>query len=143
MDSEFEQRVRQQPMKPIPSGWRAEILSAARAVQSTPPAVRLAHDFWLSTISSRLSTLLWPHPKAWAALATVWLFIFVLNFSMRDSAPVVAGKISVPSPEVIVELKKQQRMFAELVGTYEAPDVDRRKIFSPKPRSERTEILVG
>jgi hypothetical protein len=43
----------------------------------------------------------------------------------------------------MVELKKQQRMFAELVGPRETVDVDRPRIFSPRPRSERVEILVG
>ena len=54
----------------------------------------------------------------------------------------MAKKSAPPSPEVMVELKKQQRMFAELVGSYEPADADRRKIFSPRPRSERAEILV-
>ncbi len=35
---------------------------------------------------------------------------------MRDTTPVVAEKSAPPSPEVIVELKQQQRLFAELVG---------------------------
>jgi len=43
---------------------------------------------------------------------------------------------------VLVELKKQQRMFAELVGTYEPMAAARRKIFLPRPRSERVEIMV-
>jgi hypothetical protein len=39
-------------------------------------------------------------------------------------------------------LKKQQRMLAELVGAAEPLDADRRKIFSPRPRSELAEILM-
>ena len=62
---------------------------------------------------------------------------------MRDASPMMAKKSAPPSPEVMVELRKQQRMFAELVGSREAPDTDRPKIFSPKPRSERAEVLVG
>jgi hypothetical protein len=65
-----------------------------------------------------------------------------VNFSIRDKSPVVTEKIAPPSPEVIVELKKQQRMFAELVGSREPLDVDRQKIFLPKPRSERVEIVT-
>ena len=61
---------------------------------------------------------------------------------MRDTAPRVAEKSVPPSPEVIVELKKQQLLFAELVGPREPLDADRRKIFSPKPRSECGETLM-
>jgi hypothetical protein len=41
-----------------------------------------------------------------------------------------------------VELRKQQRLFAELVGAREPLDADQRKLFSPKPRSECGEILL-
>jgi len=61
---------------------------------------------------------------------------------MRDTSPRVAEKSAPPSPEVIVELKKQQLLFAELVGLREPLDADRQKIFLPKPRSERVEILM-
>ena len=139
---EFEKRLQRQPLRQAPCEWRAEILAAARDAQaSCHPSPATRHG-WLATFNRQLSILLWPHPKAWAGLAAVWIFIFAVNFSMRDNSPRLAEKSAPPSPEVMVELKKQQRMFAELVGSYEAPDADRRKIFSPKPRSERTEILV-
>jgi hypothetical protein len=137
---QFERRLRCQTMREVPREWRAEILSAAG--RGSKAESRAQADRWPSTLVTRLSTLLWPHPKAWAGLAAVWICIFVLNFSTRDRVPSVAQKISAPSPEMIVELKKQQRMFAELVGTLETPDADRQKIFSPKPRSERVEILM-
>jgi len=139
---QFERRLSRQPLRQVPHKWRAEIMRAARDVQPAchaSPVTR--HSF--STFNHQLSTLLWPHPKAWAGLAAVWIFIFVLNFSMRDKSPVVAEKTSPPSPEVMVELKKQQRMFAELMGVSEpVSDADRQKVLSPKPRSERVEILT-
>jgi hypothetical protein len=136
---QFESRLSRLPLRKIPGEWRGEILAAANFCLS-PPVTRRS---FLSTFNHQLSTLLWPHPKAWAGLAAVWVFIFALNFSMRDSSPRLAAKSAPPSPEVMVELKQQQRMFAELVGSYEAPDADRRKIFPPKPHSERVEILAG
>lgn len=132
---QFEQRLGRQPLKSIPAEWRAEILTAARAAQPS-------RHVWLSTLNSQLSTVFWPHPKAWAGLATVWVFIFALNFSMRDTSPRVAEKSAPPSPEVMVELKKQQLLFAELVGPRELSDADRQKLFAPKPRSECVEILA-
>jgi hypothetical protein len=139
---EFEKRLQRQPLRQAPCEWRAEILTAARDAQTVRHASRITHHSWLSTFNHQLSTLFWPHPKAWAGLAAVWIFIFAVNFPLRDPSPRMAEKSAPPSPEVIVELKKQQRMFAELVGSYESPDADRRKVFSPRPRSERVEIVT-
>ena len=143
MNDDFEQHLRRQPLRPVPGEWRGEILAAARAAQPSFQSSPVARSSWLSTLNTRLSTIFWPHPKAWAGLAAVWVFILLLNFSMRDKSPVLAEKSLPPSPEVVAQLQKQQRMFAELVGLNEPHDVDRNKTASPKPRSERVEILVG
>jgi hypothetical protein len=140
---QFEQRLSCQPLRPVPGDWRGEILSAARDAQTSRHLSPVARHSWLSTINHQLSTLFWPHPKAWAGLAAVWIFILAVNFSMRDSSPRLAEKSAPPSPEVIVELKKQQRMFAELVGPREASDADRPRIFKPQPRGGRVEILAA
>jgi hypothetical protein len=137
---QFERRLSCQPVRKIPGEWRSEILAACR---ESKVEGRESEQFKPSTLIARLSTIFWPHPKAWAGLAAVWIFIFALNFSMRDNSPRIAEKSAPPSPEVIVELKKQQRMFAELMGSRETPDADRQKIFLPKPRSERVEILMA
>jgi hypothetical protein len=140
---DFEQRLQRQPLRQIPTEWRQEILSPARDAQTSSRPANVARRSWLSTINHQLSALLWPHPKAWAGLAAVWILIFCVDFSMRDKAAVMAEKSSPPSPEMIAELKKQQRMYAELMGVSEpASDADQQKILSPKPRSERVEILL-
>jgi hypothetical protein len=134
--NEFEQKLSRQPLRQVPAEWRKEILAAAR-----PDLRHAPRTSFLSTINSQLSTLFWPHPKVWAGLAAIWVFIFLLNFSMRDKAPMVAERTAPPSPEVIAELKQQQRMFAELIGSTEARVADRQKMYSPKPHSESAEIL--
>ena len=83
----------------------------------------------------------WPHPKAWAGLAAVWILIFAVDFSVRDKSPVMAEKAAPPSPEVIVELKQQQRMLAELIGSSQAREAELPR-YLPQPRSERVEILM-
>ena len=86
--------------------------------------------------------LIWPSRRIWAGLAAVWILIFCMDFSMRDTAPVVAEKAAPPSPEVIVELKQQQRMLAELIGAGQAREAEPVKLFLPQPRSERVEVLM-
>jgi hypothetical protein len=136
---QFENRLRRQPMRKIPGEWRGKILVACRGSRVES---RAQESRWISTLAFRLSTVLWPHPKAWAGLAAIWILIFAVNFSVRDTSPGIAEKSAPLSPEAIVELKKQQLLFAELMGSRGTPDVDRQKISPTKPRSERTEILM-
>ncbi len=155
MDSEFEQRLRRQPLKPLPGEWRADILAAVAAEvnrrQEVSRECDVSREFtfaatphsWLSTLNHLLSTLLWPHPKAWAGLAAVWLVILALNFSMRDTGPVVAKKFTPPSPAVMAELRQQQRLLTELIGSAEMGVADRQRVLFPKPRSERAEMLAA
>ena len=137
---DFEQRLQRQPLRQIPAEWRAEILREGRraAVHGIADAgTSLPKLNWRTA----LANLFWPHPKAWAGLAAVWILIFCLDFSMRDTAPVVAEKSAPPSPEVIVELRLQQRMLAELIGADQASDAEPSK-YLPQPRSERVDILM-
>jgi hypothetical protein len=134
----FEQKLQRQPLRQVPAEWRGEILAAATSCHSS----RVTCLSFLSTLNAQLSTLLWPHPRAWAGLAAIWILILVVNFSMRDKTPVSAEKSSSPSPEVIVELRQQQRLLAELIGPRDIRDADRSKSFVPQPRSERAEIVA-
>ena len=134
---QFERRLNRQPLREIPGEWRAEILAAAERASHPEPRAS-----FLSTLNQQLSNVLWPNPKAWAGLAAVWFLILAMNFSVRDASPGLVAKSAPPSPEAMVELKNQQRMFAELVGENKAPAADRRKIFSPRPRSERVTIVT-
>jgi|SRR5208282_3922193 len=143
----FEQKLQRQPLRQIPGEWREEILVAADVNRRNRPVREFtfaATTFrrLLSTLNHQLSTLLWPHPKAWAGLAAIWILIFAVDFSLRDKTPVMAEKSAPPSPEVIVELRQQQRMLAELIGPRDEHDADRSKSFVPQPRSERAEIVA-
>jgi len=143
---DFEQKLQRQPLRQIPGEWREEILREGRC--AAVPEIRDADTAslpkwsWLSTINHQLSTLLWPHPKAWAGLAAVWFLILTVDFSLRDKTPVMAEKTAPPSPEVIVELRQQQRLLAELIGSRDERDANRSKSFVPLPRSERAEFMT-
>ena len=135
--NEFEQRLRQVPLKASPPDWRAEILAAAQPVTPT-----VARDLPRRAVQPWWQTLFWPHPKAWGGLAAVWLIILGLQLSQRDDAPVRTEKSAPPSAETLVELRQQQRMLAELLGAHELPTADRPKTTSPQPHAQRSEIMA-
>ena len=137
---QFERRLSHQPLGQVPAEWRTEIVGRASSLSPSVKAKKIETGK-MPVLLLICRDLLWPHPRAWAGLAAVWIFIFVLNFSMRDTAPVMAERAAPPSPEVIVELKQQQRMLAELIGAGQAREAEVPR-FLPQPRSERVEIMM-
>ena len=137
----FEQRLSGQPLRRVPAEWREEILATAGRAASGER--RGQGRFEPSTLVSRLSTIFWPHPVAWAGLAAIWIFILGVDFSQRDGAPVFAESHSPPPVEIIVEVRQQQRLLAELLGPRETREAEQLRIFFPRPRSElHIEILT-
>jgi len=139
----FEQRLRRQPLRQVPPEWREGILRAAGETQSIRHATTAAEYSFLSNLNRRLASVLWPHPVAWAGLAAVWVFVSAVNYSIREPQPVVAEKVAPASPEVIAELRQQQRLFVELTGVNDSSDADRQKAFIPRPRSELVRLLAA
>lgn len=140
---DLEQKLSSQPLRSVPPEWRAEILSAASAAQPAHFASPVARRSFLSTINYHLSTLLWPNQKAWAGLAAVWVVILALNHSTQDGAPAGLAKNSEPpSPEMVVELKKQQKLYAELTGINEPKEADRPRETLNRPRTWRVEVVA-
>ena len=134
---QFENRLSRQPLREVPGEWRGEILVAADVNR------RKVREFtFAATVASGLRQIFWPAPAAWAALAAVWIFIFAVNFLMRDKTPVVAEKVLPPSPEVVAALRQQKILFAELIGSSDAREAEPPKFF-PRPRTERAEILAA
>jgi hypothetical protein len=129
---QFERRLSREPLREIPAEWREEILAAATSHHPLPVERRS----FLSTLNSQLSTILWPHPAAWASLAAVWIFIFAVDLSTRERTPTIAQR-NPPPVEVIVEMRQQQRLLAELIGLREVKEADRSESLTPRPRSER------
>lgn len=131
----FETRLQGLPGRQMPSAWRGEILCAARAA-----AGQRRPEFGVS-LRSRLEALLasifWPHPRAWAGLAAVWLVVFALSFASREPAPSGMAAQSVPpSPQLREMLKEQQQLLAELVEQDAPREASRGSSRPPQPRSE-------
>jgi hypothetical protein len=134
MNDEFEKKLRQQGLRPIPDEWRVEILRAART--ATPRRSPVDPPV------SWLSKLLWPCPQAWAGLAAAWVAIIVLNFSNRDtSSPIAVSQAAPPPPELVKAAREQRLELARLLEPSDTGVADRPKTSRPRPRSDlRAEI---
>jgi hypothetical protein len=139
---DLEQRMARQPRRPIPAEWREQILAAARQASGLAHTSRVMSHAprWrtvVSSLNSQLSALLWPSPRAWAGLATVWIAILGVHLATRDAAPApVAKQAAPPSRQLLQTLAEQKRLLAELLGPREMPAPVRPKPSPPRQRSE-------
>ena len=137
-EDQFEDHLRRQPPREVPAHWRSEILQAARAARSRPSA-RAPRPSLFSTLIAPLSTVFRPDPRAWAGLAAVWVVILALQFASHDPTEVVARNTPPPSPEMLLVLRQQKLLLAELVERAEPRVADRPKaVLPPRPRSDRS-----
>jgi hypothetical protein len=97
---------------------------------------------WRLFVENLWRELVLPKPRAWAAVATLWILILALKFSTHDGTPVVAKK-STLSPQVVAELKQQKAFFGELAGLPQLPGANPPKAVPPRPRSARNPEFSG
>jgi hypothetical protein len=130
---DFENQLKRQPLRPAPAAWRAEILEAARAAAFRAPGPEQDDagpfvPWWRAW--------LWPSPRAWAGLATVWLVILSIHAlpASRPTEMAHSPSPSPPSPGTNKSLLAQRR---ELVRLLEgSADTDSVPKPAPGPRSE-------
>jgi len=132
---DFEKQLQRQPLRPVPAAWRADILKAAHSASPASASQNRAPSF-LSTLNSRLSSLLWPCPQAWAGLAAVWLVILAVNYVNEDRSEVMAAKSPPPTPQMMMALQEQRKMLATLIEPYDESPAEPPKPFVPRPRGE-------
>jgi len=87
--------------------------------------------------------LIFPSRRIWSGLATIWIFIFIVNFSMRDHSQMTMVKSS-PTPEMVLAYRQQEKLLNELIGPAETQPAESPKVFTPRPSSRRQfEILAA
>jgi hypothetical protein len=117
---------------------RHEIIREGRRV--AVPKFRVADTATLPILIWR--ELVFPSRRIWTSLAAVWILIFIFNFSQRDKSELMAKKSPLPSPEMILAFRQQEKLLAELIGPNEPQSAEPPKTFLPRPSSERIEILI-
>ena len=87
--------------------------------------------------------LVFPSRRIWTGLTAVWLLLFIVNFSQRETVSSVTGQ-PVRSQAVMMSWQAQQRWMNELLADRSASlDTDQPKTFSPKPRTEKNESMMA
>ena len=82
------------------------------------------------TAATNILQALWrelylPNRRIWTGLAVIWILIFAVNFSQRNTVSSVTGK-PVRAPAVMMSWQTQQRLVAELLADRAImPDADR------------------
>jgi hypothetical protein len=130
--------ARHRTVEPKLDAIRREAVKAAADVNRRKQPVReLTFAAALASVI-RLSfrELVWPCRRTWAALAAVWITLFIFNASQRDKSELAARKLPPPSPEMILTFRQQEKLLAELIGPNEPQAAAPPKPFLPQPRSE-------
>ena len=115
---------------------RQSIVAMVAREQHPVPAIRttLFQTFWRE--------LVLPSRRIWAGFVTVWVLIFVINFSQRDNVNSVTGR-TVRSSEPAMSLQAQQRWMNELFADRALPpEVDRPRNSAPKPRTQTSQTVT-
>ena len=139
---EFEKRLAQQAPRKLPESWRNEILGAAMAGTNKGQVARTDSAPGFAEL---LAKLFWPHPRAWAGLAGVWVLILILNFAAagRADGPVSQQiAASAPREQLRQLLHQQEQLFAELLGQKPELALPRGDARPTRPRSERRREFV-
>jgi hypothetical protein len=136
--------ARHRAVEPKLDAIRREVVDAAADVNRRKQPVReLTFAAALANaIEVLFQELVWPCRRTWAALAVVWMALFIFNVSQQDKSELAARKLPPPSPEAIMAWRQQERLLAELIGPSAPGDAEQRKTFLPKPRTEIAEAVA-
>ena len=138
MNNHFEKRLQQVSQRQVPSGWRQEILTAAKRAETSGQTSVVPRPNLLVAFIDQLAVRLRPQRAAWAGLATVWIVIMLLNLSGGSDAT-TAMAASIPAAQARMALKQKQFLMVELAGRTETREVVQPQAVSPGPRSQRRE----
>ena len=129
MNSEFEKRLEQQPMRKVPADWRAEILRNAQAAGSlnSSPVTRQS---LLVPLRQLVLSIRWHL----AGISAAWLLIAVLNMDRPSPVMVTIAKANRSSSQELVKaLQENRRQIVELVEPQ-----NEEPVFTPPRRSQIT-----
>ena len=113
---------------------RVSAFPPADAPARQPFPVRAAFTLWRE--------LVLPCRRVWAGLAAVWFAILLLNYCDGGSPKMPAGQTAASAPEVLMVLREQKQIVAELINpALPPPPVSAPAPAVPGPRGERRSAI--
>jgi hypothetical protein len=114
----------------------------ARAIQSAGRPAASGNSKGDSASGGWWQEVIFPYRRIWMGLATVWVVLLAAHFSLQEQPRLPLARSSTATQQMVVAFKDRQAVLAELLADHTLPrEADRPRIFSPKPRSERVDIL--
>ena len=104
--NDLEQQLGRQEFKGVPAAWRDGILRAAASAQKRASQDNSSAPWWRA--------LLWPAPRAWAALAAGWVLVALIQLTMPSMGSSSVAPATVTSAGAVEAWREQQRLLAEL-----------------------------
>lgn len=135
--------ARHQAAAPKLDAVRREVVAELNNKDAKTPSFRFNFaPLRLGCLGKLWLELVWPCRRIWTGLSAVWILLFIVNFSQRDGAQTAIGK-STPPAEMMTTFRDQQKMLNELLADRSLPaDVERPRIYLPKPRTETLGLLT-
>jgi hypothetical protein len=129
-----------QPAAAAQSRWTRGIRAASQPQTGRPEiSVGACRAWWREVI--------WPWRRGWVALAAAWVMILAGNVSLHSPSPMAARISPSRSQEMVTSFRDQRKLLAELLADHSpqpaAPDADRPKSISPRPRTEHVRMLTA
>ena len=125
--NDLEQQLARQEHKRVPAAWRDNILRAAAQAQKHATQDNSSIPWWRA--------LLWPAPRAWAALAAGWVLVALIQLTMPSVGSSSVAPATVTSAGAAEAWREQQRLLAELFPSERHAEPP--KALPPRRRSER------
>jgi hypothetical protein len=138
----FEQRLRRQPLRQVPSAWREEILVAADVNRRNAPVRELTFAATFPVLLWR--ELIWPCRRIWVGLAPVWVALLVFNVTHSERGQIVTAESKIRPGEMRLAFQEQQRILSEIIGPRSpiSPAEPPRRP-NNQPRSERRAVALA
>lgn len=142
MNNDFEKRLQRVAPRDLPSGWREEILTAARQAGTARRSSVATHSNPLRAFMDQLAAVLRPQRVAWATVGMAWLVILLLNGTGGPNST-TAMAASIPAAQARLAMKQKQFLMVELAGRTETREAVQPRSVVPGPRSQRREATAA
>jgi hypothetical protein len=136
MNSEFENKLKRQPLRQIPRDWREDILRTAQ--ENASAAVKRREPVLIRAILIAWRELIQPFRYTWSGMAALWVVFWMVNARLEISDSPTRSTIGASAASQSIRLFEEQRQaLAELTGRSDPAPAEPPRESRSKPRSER------